>query len=55
MNFIQWKMFHHGDKEGKKSAFGHPVNGQIVLSIILLLPPFLVTAFPANTVGKRSA
>ncbi|XP_056101495.1 sushi domain-containing protein 4 [Rhinichthys klamathensis goyatoka] len=44
-------MFHHGDKEGKKSAFGHPVYGQIVLSIILLLLlPFLVTAFPANTV-----
>uniref|UniRef100_A0A671QVH6 Sushi domain-containing protein 4-like n=1 Tax=Sinocyclocheilus anshuiensis TaxID=1608454 RepID=A0A671QVH6_9TELE len=44
-------MFHHGDKEGKKSAFGHPVYSQIVLSIILLLllPPFRVTAFPVNT------
>jgi len=49
-------MFHHGDKEGKKSAFGHPVYGQIILSIIILiLLPFLVTAFPANTVGKRTA
>ncbi|KTF72431.1 hypothetical protein cypCar_00039949 [Cyprinus carpio] len=47
-------MFHHGDKEGKKSAFGHPVYGQIVLSIILsLFLPSFVTAFPVNTIVEQ--